>query len=144
MKYDDSEYFFLNYETDRLDNDAAATHIGMFMAWMVLHELVAAWHLEQDGEHLRQLRARAVTPGDFVLDLMDGQLHSGDLSPLGILFADWYYEQFYYRDYGTMFGITGDLPDDFCSVPNTWDNFDRMAARLDDRFQEWKAIAGIR
>lgn len=143
MKYDDSEYFFLNFETDRLDNDAGATHIGMFMAWMVLHELVAAWHHEQHGELLRKLRGRQLSPGDFVLDLMDGKLLADDLSPLGNRFAGWYYEPHYYSDYEEVFGIGGDLPDDFCSVPTTWDSFDRLAPRLDERFKQWKAVAGI-
>ena len=32
MKYDDAEYYFLNFETDERETSDGATHIGMFFA----------------------------------------------------------------------------------------------------------------
>jgi hypothetical protein len=140
MKYADSEYYFLNYEDDSIDNDAAATHIGMYLAWLVLHEMVAAWHLEQHGDALRALKARATTPGNFALDLLDGQLHDGDMSPLGDSFSAWYFPETYHIEYADLFGVSLDVNVDFCSVPDTWENFERLAPLIDARFEQWQAL----
>jgi hypothetical protein len=139
MKYDDSEFYFLNFEDDSLDNDAAATHIGMYMAWIVLHEMAAQWHLNEDAEALRELKARAMTPGAFALDVIDGQMHDGDLSPFGNRFSQWYFQDHYYTDYADLFDVSLEVNVEFCSVPDTWENFDRLALLLDDRLEEWKA-----
>ena len=136
MKYDDSEYFFLNFETD-LDNDAAATHIGIYLTWIILHEMIAEWHRAEDGDALQALRERTDTPGNVVLDMLDGQLHDADINELGNRFTQWYYVAHYYNDYAAEFGVDQDSNDNFCSVPDTWSNFDRMAVRIDERFENW-------
>jgi len=144
MKYDDSEYFFLNYTTDKLSNDAAATHIGMYMAWIVLHELVSPWHLDEDADTLRSLKARAMTPGSFAVDWLDGKLLDDDLSDLGNTFTSWYYAAMYLDDYGALFGVGAETTDEYCSVTDSWDNFDRLAPILDRRFEQWKQLTGFR
>ncbi|WP_374488606.1 hypothetical protein [Zoogloea sp.] len=137
MKYDDAEYYFLNFETDALPNEAGATHIGMFMAWMMLHDLVS----EDLEEAIDEVKSRQVTGREIVVDASDCKLLSDDLSEEGNAFAAWYYEDKYIGDYCRVFEISGDSADALCSVEDTWDNFDKLAPVLDQRFAEWQAQA---
>ena len=136
MKYDDAEYFFLNFETDELENSAGATHIGMFLAWAMLRGLASPELLA--SEECEQIKARATTGCEVVVDLCDCKLFDSDLSPLGNAFASWYYDSQFFADYGDVFGVTDASTDEFCSVADTWANFDKLAPVLDRRFAKWR------
>lgn len=146
MKYDDAEYFFLNFETD-LDNNAANTHSGMFLAWAVLRGLArndpSDEHWNREAERLKR---REITGGDFLADLCDCKLMDQDLSEEGNAFAAHYYDASFGKDYAAVLGdqmpSTGHDADDFCSVPDTWANFDKLARLLDKRYGDWKAKTG--
>lgn len=143
MKYDDSEYYFLNFETD-LDNSAANTHIGMFFAWALLSGLGQTDNPDLDNrEALAQLRAREKTGGELLSDLCDGKLTSDEFNDEGNAFAASYYETQFDSDYARVFRDqipnTGHQLDDACSVPDTWANFDRLKPVLDRRLAEWRA-----
>jgi len=138
MKYDDAEYYFLNFETDALPNEAGATHIGMFMAWMILHELISEEHRNYSGEALAQVKARRMTGATFVIDQLDCKVLDDDLSDAGNAFAASYYESQYAHDYMDTFGVDDSTADRFCSVEDSWDNFDKLARVIDRRFDAWK------
>lgn len=138
MKYDDAEFFFLNFETDELENEAGATHIGMFMAWIILHEMVSDWHREDDAEAIAKVKAREITGAQFVIDYLDCKLMDDDLSDLGNKFAASYYETGYYRDYMEAMGVDNETADDFCRVDDTWDNYAKIARIVDRRFDAFK------
>lgn len=142
MKYDDSEYYFLNFETDR-DNDDAATHTGMYLAWAILRGLAGeAFADPEDGRPLAELRARRTTGREVLLDHCDGKLSDDDLNERGNAFTQAYYERHFVKDYERLFQDqmpnTGHPTADFCGVPDTWANFDRLAALLDKRFAQWQ------
>lgn len=142
MKYDDAEYLFLNFETER-SNDDAGTHMGMYLAWVLLRGL-GGDHFSQPeaADHLRRLKACEITGAEVLWDRCDGKLTDDDFSATGNAFTAAYYEKFFTRDYERVFqrdfADTGHAIDDFCSVPDTWANFERMAAVLDQRFAQWQ------
>jgi hypothetical protein len=143
MKYDDSEYYFLNFETD-LDNEAANTHIGMFYAWALLSGLGQTDSPDLDTSDAReQLRARQKTGGELLSDLCDGKLTSDEFNDEGNAFAADYYEKQFHHDYARVFDSqipsTGHDADDICSVPDTWANFDLIKPVLDRRLADWRA-----
>lgn len=138
MKYDDAEYFFLNFETDTLENEAGATHIGMFMAWMILHEMVSDWHRDEDADAIAKVKSHEITGAQFVIDWLDCKLLDDDLSDLGNAFAASYYESGYYGDYMEAMGINNETADDFCRVEDTWANYAKIARVLDQRFDAFK------
>lgn len=142
MKYDDSEYCFLNFETE-LDNDAGATHMGMYLAWAILRGLGGDhFSMPEAHSHIEQLKARQTTGREVLLDRCDGKLTDDDFNPLGNAFTKVYYERLFNKDYERVFQAdfpsTGHPTDDFCSIPDTWANFDRLAALLDQRFRQWQ------
>ena len=115
MKYDDSEYYFLNFETD-LDNEAANTHIGMFLAWAVHAGL--ARQDERDGRWAADVQAvltRRKTGGQMLSDQCDGKLTDADLNAEGNAFAAVYYDKQYHHDYARVFAS---------QIPSTWHDAD--------------------
>ena len=142
MKYDDSEYYFLNFETDR-DNDDAATHIGMYLAWAMTRGLAGEELNDPEATALlAQLRARKITGRRVLLDHCDGKLTDDDLSDVGNAFTQAYYHRHFVKDYERVF--QGKFPDtghptaDFCGIPDTWDHFQQLAALLDRRYAQWQ------
>jgi len=143
MKYDDSEYCCLNFETD-LDNHAANTHIGMYLAWAVHAGL--ARDDEKDPRWMAavaRVRGREITGAQLLSDLCDGKLMAMEFNEAGNAFTADYYAGGFTKDYERVFKAqmpdTGHDTDDFCSVPDTWENFDRLKPLLDQRYAGWKA-----
>lgn len=134
MKYDDAEYYFIDFQDEALTSENGATHIGIFFAWNVLRGHASPDH---DATELERVRSREITGRDFIMDQCDGQLSDGDLDDEGNAFAQWYYEARYLADYPRMFGVGTD-PDSFCSVEDTWANADRAMRLFDLRFAEWQ------
>lgn len=146
MKYDDAETCFLNFETE-LDNDAANTHIGMYLAWAVL----AGLGRDDPGDAMwaaavAALKQRSSTGGQVLSSFSDCKLMDSEFSAEGNAFTAAYYDKAYIRDYQKVFQDqmprTGHETDDFCGVPDTWANFDRLKPLLDRRYAAWKASQG--
>ena len=142
MKYDDAEYLFLNFETER-DNDDAGTHMGMYLGWAILRGLGGEqFSAPEAASHIQRLKAREITGAEVLWDRCDGKLTDDDFNAVGNAFTAAYYEKFFTRDYERVFQRdfvdTGHAVDDLCSVPDTWANFERMAHVLDQRFAQWQ------
>ena len=138
MKYDDAEYCFLNFETD-LENEAGGTHTGMYLAWAALRGLLDEGF---DEATLAPLRARQITGSILYFDRCDGKLMDDDFNDEGNAFTASYYGEHFVADYQRIFEKmmpnAGATTDDFCSVPDTWENFDLLAPVLDQRFAQWQ------
>lgn len=138
MKYDDAETCFLNFETD-LENEAGGTHTGMYLAWAAFNGLLDEGF---DEAVLAPLRARQSTGRQLYFDQCDGKLTDEDFNDRGNAFTASYYEASFLADYQRVFADQmpngGETTDDFCSVPDTWENFDRLVPVLDQRFAQWQ------
>ena len=143
MKYDDSEYYFLNFET-ALDNHAANTHVGMYLAWAV-HAGLARDDAQDEGwaQATAATRARQLTGANLLSDLCDGKLTDMEFNAEGNDFTSSYYGGGFHKDYARVFDSqipsTGHDADDICSVPDTWDNFDLLKPVLDRRLAQWRS-----
>ena len=141
MKYDDAEYCFLNFETS-LPTEAGGTHTGMYLAWAALNDLLAPADDAGRREDVHRLKTRAMTGRDYYFTHCDGKFTQSDLGKTGQDFTAAYYEKYFVADYERVFKQdfpdTGHLTDDFCSIADTWDNFDRLRPVLDQRFTAWR------
>ncbi|MBT9487124.1 MAG: hypothetical protein IV093_06395 [Rubrivivax sp.] len=132
--YDDAAAYRRNFKTALPDPLAAsATHIGFYLAW-ALHRGLAAPAVSAAGA---AVLARQASGGALLLAQCDGQLGAAALNDQGNAFTRSYYLKHYFKDYRQVFGIESLANDNFCRVPDTWDHFDRIAARLDERWQAW-------
>jgi len=143
MKYDDASWHYEGDFPADLPPAAGATHIGMFLAWAVLHGLAGELHTEDSPEILQQLQQRAISPGEFLIRACDEKFTDEDLSDDGNAFA-----QHYYRSEGKW----GDYLDDYEAtlgqkgrslyyVPDAWESYDRLAPVIQKRFNGWRAAA---
>lgn len=144
--YDVAEWHYGGDFPQGLPPAAGGTHIGMFLAWMLLNGLGAESH----SGRLEPLRDRTTTPGAWFLGHCAETLSDADLSDEGNRFAQAYYlfdedradegEPSYLPDYAKSF------PDaDFAySVPDDWATYDRLAPILAHRFAMWRGMEGFK
>jgi hypothetical protein len=139
VKYDDAENCFLNFDTDRLPNEAGGTHTGMYLAWAATKGLLSDAF---DESTLAPLKARQITGSQLYFSQCDGKLTDDDFNDVGNAFTASYYESSFFADYERVFGAQmpngRETTEDFCSVPDTWANHDRLAALLNQRFAQWQ------
>lgn len=145
MKYDDASWHYGGDFPEDLPPEAGATHIGMFLAWMLLNGHGGELHMD-DPAALALLQQRAMTPGQWFLKHCDEKFTDEDLSAEGNRFAEAYYlfdedrvdegEPSFFPDYAKSF------PDaDFAySVPDDWATYDRIAPILAHRFALWRGM----
>lgn len=133
-KYDDASWHYGGDFPPDLPHEAGATHIGMFLAW-VIHRDLASDTLKQDfPEAIERVRLRQMTGRAFLLSCCDEKLTDDDLNDQANRFAASYLDEQYINDYVEI------VPDAYESVyhlEDTWENFDLVAKFVDHRFEEW-------
>jgi len=136
MKYDDASWHYGGDFPQALPADNAATHIGMFLGWAILRDMVgeAHWKDEERAFDLDRVRNRQLRPLDFFLNWCDERLTDVDLSEEGNAFAADYYKETYLADWADLFL-------DPYGVDDSWENFDLVVALLDRRFMAWQEMA---
>lgn len=138
-KYDDASWHYGGTYPGDLPDEAAATHIGMFLAWCLLNGYGDDEAVDDWSDELGELRARRITPGRFLLSAMDGKFIGEDLTDAGNAFTLAYYEgkdhdSRYVDDFVAAFDTN---TTDIYRVPDTWEVFDRIAERISARHAAW-------
>ena len=138
--YDDASWHTENddYPED-LDEQAAGTHIGLYLAWAAEAGLLSDMHREDNSESVRDLLERDITGRDFLFDVCDGKLTEEDLNKEGNQFSRAYYDKHYMDDYMDVLGDEDEGP---YGVEDNWDNYDALKEILDERFDEWRRRKG--
>jgi hypothetical protein len=140
MSYDRADYDY-STEGERLPPGHAATHIGMFLAWAALHQLINDYHEQHSAELVAKLRNRQLTGREFFQAACQEQLAEKDLNVEGNAFAEHYYRDAageraaYFADYKKT--LAAHLPS-FWHVADTWENYDRLEPVITRRYEEWK------
>jgi hypothetical protein len=142
LTYDDASWHYGGAFPDGLAVAAGATHIGMFLAWMLLNGQGGALH----AGAVAPLQERSVTPGSWFLGACDEKLTEADLSDEGNRFARDYYlfdedrhdegEPSYLSDYAKSFAEM----ESAYGVPDAWASYDRLAPILAHRFALWRGL----
>ena len=142
MTYDDASWHYGGDFPADLPRAAGATHIGLFLAWMLLHGHGSAAH----GEAVALLKRREVAPGAWFLAHCGEKLTADELSDEGNRFAQSYYlhdedrfeagDASYLSDYMGRFSEAGNA----YRVPDHWDSYDRLAPILAHRFALWRGM----
>jgi hypothetical protein len=137
MAYDRADWHYGGDFPDGLSPENGATHIGMFLAWAILRNLDGDFHREESADALAAVRNPQMTGCEFLLSQCDEQFWEEDLNDDGNAFAqDYYATDRYFADYESTLGEG--LPTLY-HVEDTWENFEKIAAVLDQRYREWKS-----
>lgn len=138
MKYDDAEYYFLNFTTD-LPNEAGGRHIGLFLEWAILRGLGGS----EVRDTAAQLLRGELSPSDLIFDYCDGKLMDSDLSEEGNAFAASYYETHHLNDIATALNVDDDDDDALFAAELTPQRHRRVHWQLDQRYSDWRRQFGL-
>ena len=140
MAYDRADFNY-STEADPLPKGHAATHIGMFLAWAIQTGLINDRHLQLSAPLIQKVRQRQMTGREFFEAACQEQFAEKDLNVEGNSFAEHYYRNsagekgLFFEDYRKT--LTKGLPT-FWHVHDTWQNYDRLAPVLNQRYEAWK------
>lgn len=141
MKYDDAAWHYEGDYPKGLPDAAAATHIGMFLAWMLLNGLASEELLEDADSEIDDVQARRISGPTFVRRVLDEKLTDQEFSEHGNAFTLAYYKGLdndsrYIDDYFQVFEVN---EASLYGVEDSWENYERLAPLMDARFAAWKA-----
>jgi hypothetical protein len=135
--YDKAKWHYEGDYPRDIPEENAYTHSGMFLAWLTDKNLLASTFIEDFQTEIQQLRERNITPGRL-FQIVDGVLASDMLNEESNAFAKSYFNgDQYLSDYHEL--LAKQLPS-FYHVPDTWENYDKLKERIDQRYSEWKKI----
>jgi hypothetical protein len=140
MKYDDASWHYDGDFPTELPTEAGATHIGMFVAWCMLHDMAGPLHTDEFPDELYALKERRTTPAQFVITACDEKLTDEELSDEGNAFAIAYYgSSGYSGQYLTDYEQTLARGEEtLYQIEDSWENYDKLSPVIDRRFAEWK------
>ncbi len=134
-----------HYEGDfpeELPFENAATHIGMYFSWLIENDLIGDAHREHCSEAIENVKERKITGREFFFDYCDGKFWEDDMNEEGAKFTKCYYQDAsgsygaYLDDY---LALLGDDYESLYEVPNTWENYDKIAPQITKEFDSWKS-----
>lgn len=141
MIYDRADWHYGGDYPMDLPPSNGGTHIGMFLAWAILHGLGGHFHELNSEESLEALRSRKITGRQFLFRECDEKLSDEDLSDEGNAFAKFYYNVskghvcLYFRDYESS--LAHDVPSLY-HVADTWDNYEILSKTVSRKFKCWQ------
>lgn len=138
MKYDDAEYYFLDFTTD-LPNENGGRHMGLFLEWAILRGLASA-ELMQEAD---KLRSGATTGLDLLFDHCDGKLYTDDFNDEGNTFVSACY-QHVLPEYVQAMNVGKDATnDEIFGTELTQQRHDRVLWMLDRYYAGWRSNLGM-
>lgn len=115
----------------------AATHMGMYIAWIIKHNLEGSIHSNYSKEDLAKVRNEQMTGVEFLLKNCDGKLWSEDFNQEGLEFTKGYYD-YYLRDYPDLVLSEFDTEYTIYEVEDNWDNYESIGIMLDTAYSDFK------
>jgi hypothetical protein len=120
-----------------LPQENAGTHIGIYLAWIIHRELGSKKLAKLGAETYQKVLRREATGRDLLFTELDEKFFPQLLNSEGGAFTREYYEtNDFLNDYSLVLG--GEL-ESLYYVQDTWENYDKMAARLDERLAAWRS-----
>jgi len=138
MAIDRADWHYGGDYPEGLPDENGGTHIGMYLAWIILNKLEGEQHREDSVEALAAVRARTMTGRDFLISQCDEKFWKDDLNEEGLAFTLSYYsgsEGQYYIDYEKV--LAAELPSIY-HVENSWANFDKLEPVITKAYSNWK------
>jgi hypothetical protein len=135
--YDKAKYHYDGDFPDDLEIEQGFVHTGMFLGWIIDHDLYSDWFGKELGGYVIAFKACDMT-GAKVFEACDGVLMNDMLSDEGNDFAQHYFDferGKYMGDYGEV--LANGLPTMY-HVADTWANYEKLKKRIDKRYREWK------
>ena len=140
--YDKAKYHYEGDFPRDLPDDQAFVHTGLYLGWIIERDLYSDEFREQSAELIVRFKTREIT-GPEVYESWDGCLLDSMLGPEGNAFSREYFDfdsGRFLADYEQL--LVGELATLY-HVANTWDNYDRLRVRLNERHDDWRRLNNI-
>jgi hypothetical protein len=131
--YDKAKYHYDGDYPKELSRKQAFVHTGMFVGWLIDHDMIADDFLEET----KGFKERKIT-GAQIYEAWDGSLSSQMLTEEGNRFASDYFDierGKFLNDYDAV--LVKDLPSQYYVI-DTWENYELIKQKIDQRFNTWK------
>jgi hypothetical protein len=135
--FDDAVYHqgapaFLN---KRLNPHNGGTHIGMYLAWIIQNRLESFALRQRAASAVEEVRSKLVTGREFLFAECDGRLTSEELNKEAVAFTEFYYEEYYLRDYDDVLVSRASST---YTVADSWANYEKLAKVMDQRLRKYR------
>ncbi|BBZ15130.1 DUF7832 domain-containing protein [Mycobacterium branderi] len=127
MTYDDASWHHDSVIENGLEAHHAATHIGMFFAWLAHHDMV-----DPSFRDVSPLIDRTVTPGRFLIDHCCGEIDEFMLTKRGAAFTAAAYGP-YAKAYDRIPEVA--RHDVSYAAPDSWELYDAVAPQIDEAYR---------
>ena len=134
--YDKAKYHYDGNFPDDLEAEQGFVHTGMFLGWIVDHDLYSDWFGPDMRGYISAFKDRELT-GAKLFEMCDGVLVDDMLTDEGNAFARDYFDferGKYLGDYSEL--LTKGSPSMY-HVADTWPNYEKLKERIDQRYREW-------
>lgn len=115
----------------------AASHMGMYMAWIIKHNLEGDIHKKYSNKDLEKVRNEKMTGVEFLLKNCGGKLLSEDFNKEGLEFTRGYYE-YYLADYSDLVLCEFDIEYNIYEIEDEWNNYKSVHLMLDEAYNNFK------
>jgi len=135
--YDKAKYHYGGNYPKGLSKARAFVHTGMFLGWIIDHDLYSDLFKEESPDLIAAFKNRQIT-GAQVYKKWDGTLTNEMLSDEGDEFAQYYFyfeKGGYIYDYEELLGKG--LPTIY-HVEDGWQNYEKLKRHIDSIYDEWK------
>lgn len=125
-----------------LDAYQGYIHTGFFLGWLINNNLISDWFIEEAGPRLEQFKSGDISSVKVYQDILDGVFTDEELNEEGFAFANAYFDfknGLYLADYEEV--LAKGLADVYY-VQDTPDNFKKIEAVINKRYQAWKKDPG--
>lgn len=132
--YEKAKIQFLSHFPSILPMDQAYVHVGMFLGWMLDHDLHSEIFEDEEAHQLLRFKNKEISCS-LLSALWDGYLGEELFNEEGNDFCHYYYQSGIYRkDYQEMLVDANHNG----QVEDTWENYGKLATRISVRFKDWK------
>lgn len=132
--YDKAKYHYNADFPEELPKLQAGVHCGFFLGWIIEQGFCSKTFAEDFHDDIKAFKQRKRT-GPQLFMRIGGVFASDMLSDEGNAFTESYYND-YMMDYLFFLELEDDVKSAY-HVPDTWDNYYRIAERLTDEYEYW-------
>ena len=111
--------------------------LGFYFCWAACSDLLGELHLDNSALDFTLLKERGITPLS-VTDIIDSKLGDEDFNTDGRAFSAVYLKKRYFEDFTKAF-IEETAETHPFAVSDTWENYERIAQRIEKRFIAWQS-----
>lgn len=133
--YDDYRWYITNDFPEDLPKEAALTHMGMFMGWVLDNGFEGDLIKEHFSENIEKFKQREITGAKFLEISSDSRLISQNLNDHANKFAEFYYgSNDYLNDYTDS---SDDANETIFHEPDIWEKYEIVKKIIDEKYEEW-------